>query len=216
MFPYDDIYERGMQRFGELLGDVYNILRPDYTIADNTPETIAYNVAYRCDPSTPVYAEPKFTNVDFFSIFGDRDILQSGDMFEKATPDGMSSIITMSHFGPIKEMVGFRTTRIGKLCDTLDEIIYSPVYFDFLGTGYLATTLNRKIEDSTRIPSTRAIIYKRENIFRLRTQLIETDSSVMITNADGDIVPYQRKWLIEEIDQSGNLMILNLSNNLSA
>ena len=131
-------------------------------------------------------------------------------MLRRSTDDGMTPTITIGHVTPIKEMVGFRSTRIGKLQNAVDDVIYTNVYFDFMGDGFPGSSTNREIENSLDIPSTKVLLYKRENIFRLRTLLIETDSPLTITNADGNSVQEERAWRIEEIDHSGNFMVLTL------
>lgn len=209
-----DIFESNMQYFGELMGDEYDLLRPDYTAVDNTPITIASRVKFRCDPANPQFAEPRFREVEWYSVFGDRGIVLPGDILKKSDDDGMTPVITLAHHMPLKEMVGFRTTRLGTLCNTVGDNLHTNVRFDFLGVGYPGAELNKKLETTMQIPSTRVIIYKRINLIRLRTQLIETDQTVTITKSDGTTAQFQRKWLVEEIDYTGNCMVLTISNNV--
>lgn len=210
----DELYESSMQYFGELMGDTFDVLRPDYTTTDNTPVLVHSGVKFRCDPATPQYAEPKLREIDWYSVFGDRDIVQPGDILRKTEDDGMTPVITIAHHMPIKEMVGFRSTRLGTLLSQEEDELYTNVRFDFLGLGFPGSSINRKLEDSLRIPSTRIIIYKRLNLIRLRTQLIEKDQTVTITRPDGTTATFERAWLIEEIDYTGNCMVLTVSNNL--
>ena len=168
------------------------------------------------DPSSPVFSEPKFRDVDWYEIFGDRTILQPGDIIVKSTPDdNQTPPVTFAHSMPIKAGIGFRTSRIGMITNQFDEPIYTNVYFDFLGASYPGSSINKKLEKSLQIPTVRVVIFKRDNLFRLRTQLIETDSNLTITK-DGVSVPYQRKWKVEEIQHTGNFMLLTLNDNLDA
>jgi hypothetical protein len=208
-----DFFQDKIKYYGGFSGDVYDILRPDYTAVDNDPVIVRSGVTFRCDPTTPQFSEPKFREVDWYEIFCDRKITKPGDILKRTEDDEMTPEVTIAHFMPNKACIGFRTARICNLLTTEDESLYENVYFDFLGTGYPGSAINKKLEKSMRIPSNRVVLYKRNNLIRLRTQLEEIDSTATITK-DGVVGPYRRKWLVEEIDYTGNVMVLTISNNL--
>lgn len=211
----NDLFQSYIKFYGEFSGDTYNILRPNYSLVDNTPTPVYQNLVYRVDPSSAMFAEPKLRDVDWYEIFGDRDILQPGDILQKSTADGgQTPLVTFAHSMPIKAGVGFRSTRLCNITNQFDDVIYSNVYFDFMGVGFPGSSVNKKLEDSLRIPSTRIILFNRDNIFRLRTQIVEIDSPVMINKDGGDLTQFQRKWKVEEIDRTGNFCILTISSNL--
>lgn len=120
--------------------------------------------------------------------------------------------VTVLHYTAIGACVGFRSSRLCNITNQHDDPIYTNVYFDFLGAGYPGSSINRKLEDTMRIPSTRIVIFKRNNLFRLRTQIVEIDNNLTIKR-DGVDVPFQRTWMVEEIDQSGNVQVLTISSN---
>lgn len=209
-----DYFQKYVQYFGEYCGDTFDILRPDYTQVDNTPVTVASMITYRMDPNSPNFSEPKLRDLDWYELFGDRTIIQPGDIFRKTVDDGMTPIVTLAHWMPIKAAVGYRTTRLCNITNQIDDPIYTNVYFDFVGISFPGSSVNKKLEDSLRIPSTRVVLHKRDNIFRLRNYLIETDSNAQISIDGAAPTQYQRKWKIEEIDYTGSLMVLTLSNAL--
>lgn len=115
---------------------------------------------------------------------------------------------------PGKAAVGFRSSRRCNITNQYNEPIYTNVYFDFLGLGFPGSSINKRLEDSLRVPNTRIIIFKRNNLFRLRTQIVEIDSPVTINKDGGSPTQFQRIWMVEEIDQTGNFMVLTVRNNL--
>ena len=212
----DGIFRRYNKFMGAYCGVDFNIYRPDYTSADNEPELVYENVKYLVSPSTGKYSEPKYRDVDWYTIAGDRSLPQPGDIFIKSVEDGgQTPVITYVTLFDNKAFVGFRTSRKGKLTNTKSETIYDNVYFDFLGIGFPGSSVNKKLEDSLRIPSTRVIIWNRDGVFRYRTQLIETDSTQYITKDGGAPTQFQRRWEISEIDHTGNFMILTLQDALA-
>ncbi len=212
----DNILKRYSKIMGGFSGVNFNIYRPDYTSSDNTPVLVYENVKYLVSPSTGKYSEPRFKNVDWYTIAGDRSLPQPGDLFIKSVDDGgQTPVITYGTLFETKAFVGFRTARLGNLTNESDDIIYENVYFDFVGESYPGSSINRKLEDSLRIPSVRVMIWNRAGLFRLRTQLIETDSTQYITKDGGAPVQFQRKWQIGEIQRTGNFAMLTLQDSLS-
>lgn len=207
------IFQRFMPLVGQWGGDIWNVYRPDYTAMDQTPTLIQSNVRFRCDPAGYKFAEPQFLGVSYYDVFGPESILLPGDILKRSSSDGMTPAITVAHFMPVKAITGVRTSRIGKIMNsTGDTPVYTSVYFDFLGIGFPGSSINRNLEESLRIPSTRAVLYPRKGISRLRMHLVETDNDTFITQPDGSITTFQRKWMIEEIDFSGTQMVLTLRN----
>lgn len=211
----DDKLARYRNIYGNYSGDRFDILRPDYTATDNTPALIASGVPFRMDPSSPTFAEPKMRDIDWYEMFGNRSLLKPGDIFQKTVDDGgMTPVVTLLHWTASKAMMGFRTTRLCNITNEPGNNIYTNVYFDFVGLSFPGSSLNKKLEESLRIPSTRIAMFKRENIFRLRTQILEVDSAVTINKDGGAATQFQRTWLVEQIEYTGNIMVLTLKLNL--
>lgn len=210
----DGIFRYYIKYYGGRAGDTFNILRPNYSVVDNTPTLVHPSVQFRMDPASPQFSEPKYRDADWYEMFGDRNLLVPGDIFQKTTSDGgMTPIVTFAHYSPNKACVGFRTTRLCNLTNEINDVIYKNVYFDFLGVGFPGSTVNKRLEDSLKIPNTRVILFNRPNVFRLRTQLIEIDSTQTISKDGGAPIQFQRKWMVEEIDYTGNFMTLTLRSN---
>lgn len=208
-------YEHFAPMVGQMSGDGFDILRPDYTKVDNTPVTIATGLRFRCDPVTGRFAEPRFEGVGYYDVFGPRQLLLPGDLLSKTVPDGMTPVMTFVHYMNVKTTTAVRTSRICSIVDAKGDpngVLYNNVYFDWLGQGFPATNLNRGLQDSTPVPTQRAVIYTRPNVRRMRSHLIETDNNIQVTQPDGSVTPFQRTWIIDEVDYSGPLMVLTLRN----
>ena len=207
---FEDIFNYYSPFIGEYGGDLYNVYRPNYSQSDNTPQLIYSNLKFRCDPVGNIFAEPKYNAVQYYDIFGPK-VLEAGDILIQA--EGLAPALTISHIQPLKSVVGFRTSRIGKITNSAnDSAVFTQVYFEFLGIGYPGNPIDRRLEDSLRIPNTRVVIYDRPTITRLNMHLIETDLGVSVDTPEGSTQDYQRKWTIQEIDRSPNLMILTVAN----
>lgn len=210
------LYEKYAPLVGALAGDSFNIMRPNYNQVDNTPVLVQAGVRFRCDTVTGRFAEPRFEGVGYYDLFGPRNLIQTGDILMRSTPDGMTPPVTVATFMPIKTTTGFRTSRICSIVDSAAEepasVIYSNVYFDWLGQGFPGTTLNRGLLDSLPVPSQRVVIYARPNITRLRSHLVETDLNIQVPQPDGSTRPFQRTWIIDEVDYSAPLLVLTLRN----
>lgn len=206
---------RYREKYGVYSGDTFDIFRPNYNIVDNTPSLIASGITYRMDPSSPVNAEPKLKDIDWYELFGKRDILKSGDIFIKTEDDGgMTPPVTFLHYTASKAVMGFRTARICNITNEINNVIYKNVYFDYLGLSFPGSDINKRLESSLRIPNTRIVMFKRDNLFRLSTQIVEVDSTVLINKDGGTPTQFQRVWLVEQIEYTGNLMILTLRQNV--
>lgn len=194
-------------------GDNFDLYRPDYSVANGTPALVLANQRYRCDPVSRNLPEPFFPDCSYYDILGRRDIIQSGDLLVKSVSDGMTPVVTLLTYGPIKALVGLRTNRICTIIDSVTgTAVYTNVRFDFLREGFPGSSLNRNLQESLRIPQTRAGLYERLNIQRLRMHLVETDLNYYVTDDNGNQVLFQRKWMIEEIDRGGLQIVLTLRN----
>lgn len=223
---FESLFNQYMPMVGQMAGRPYDIWRPDYSQSDNTPVLVQSGLMYRVDPTTGRFAEPRFEGVMFYDVFGPTNVLRSGDLLIRTsavvnasgvpnTPDAMYPIVTCVSYDLLKSTVFIRTGHIGRLQESKadpDSITYSPVYFEWLGAGFPGSQLNRNLAESLKIPSQRAVIYSRVNVTRLRTHLVEIDSEVQVLQDDGSYLPYERTWIIDEIDQTGPLMILTLRN----
>lgn len=224
---FDSIFNYYMPLVGAYAGKPYDVYRPVYGTANLTPPAlVSTGIMYRVDPTTGKFAEPRIEGGMYYDIFGPTSNLISGDLLIRSTavlnasgvpntPDIMYPPVTVISYDLLKSTVGIRTARIGRIQDSVADpngVIYTPVYFDWLGQGFPGSQINKNLAESLKIPSQRAVIYTRTNVTRLRSHLIETDLGVLIPQEDGTFIPYERSWIIDEIDQSGPLMMLTLRN----
>lgn len=226
MSGFDTAFNNFMPLVGAYGGVLYDIYRPNYSQPNNTPALVAAGVKFRTDPTTGKFAEPRYEGVMQYDIFGPSWMVQSGDLLVRSTavlasgvyassPDIMYPVITVTTFYPNKAFSGVRTGRMARIQDSKaspSNIIYNPVYFDWLGQGYPGSGLNKAMEDSLKVPNQRCVLYYRQQITRDRSHLVEQDLGVQITLQNGTVVPYERTWLIDEIDYTGPIMVLTLRN----
>ena len=209
------IFERYNNLVGVLGGDLFDVWRPDYSQVDNTPRLVAQDVKYRCDPATLKLVEPRLLGVLSYDVFGPRDIIQSGDILMRSTPDHMTPPITIATYFPVKSMIGFRsslTCDIEYAIDTEDKtsLLYSNVYFEFLGESYPGLGVNKILLDSLKMPEIKAVMFDRPNIKLFRTHLVQKFPGFTYTNPEGKVVPYTRRYSVETIDATGPYMVLTL------
>ena len=210
------IFLRYQPLIGNLAGDVYNIYRPNYSIVDNTPQLIYESIPIFCDPNERKFAEPRLSGVSYYNCFLERSLIQSGDVIQQTTSDGVTPKLTIAHLMPMKAAQAFRTNRIGEFRDTEDHVVYSNVCFEYLGSGFPGSSMNSALEDSLRIPRQQIVIYSRTNLITLRMLLIETDGLATITDSYGNTIKYQKRWKIEQIDNLFPITVLTVSNALDS
>lgn len=214
VFNENRLFDYCIKTYGYRFGDVYDILRPNYSQLDNTPVVVQSGVNLRRDPTGNHFSEAKLKGVQEFEVFCDRHIIMPGDIIQKTVPDGMTKPITISHFLHSQACIAVSTSRVGIITDQKEKIVYQPVYYSFLDISFPGSSINSKLEDSLRIPSNRIVIFNRDQIFRIGMQLIETDNVNQQIIRDGVPLQFERKWYIEAIDVSNNLMVLTVRNNL--
>lgn len=204
------IFNKYNKTIGEISGDTFDIYRPDYNQEDNTPVLVQSNIKYRVEASGTPYAEPKFPGVAYYDVFGNRSLVQPGDILIKSVSDGITPPVTIESIMPIKALVGFRSSRTCDITNEYGDVVYSNVYYDVLGPEFPGSSLNENLELSLKIPGNKVVLYKRLNINKPRMHLIETDDNTTETLPDGSVVNVQIKWSIESFTFSGNLMILSI------
>lgn len=201
----NSVYLKYQQKAGELGGQLVSIKRPDYTATDQTPVLRFNSKRMKVERSGPRFAQPGYADVEYYCIFGDRNTFRSGDMlFPKA--GSSTPPVTILNFSPIEECVGFRTGRICKIVNGLNEDVFTNVYFDFIGESFPGAELDREVRSSLKIPSTRAVLWKRD--FQTTTRNAE---GLMLIEIDGLT---ETRWLIQQTDATGNMVVLFLKRAL--
>jgi hypothetical protein len=212
----NNLFDTYNKMVGDISGDLFNVYRPNYTIQDNLPSQILTNVRYRMDPTgSERFVEPQFSNVEYYDIFGNRRIVQSGDIFFKGSSLSSPSLtvpaVTLLHINPVKAVVGMRTSKrchivVNKKSDGSYTYIYENVFFDFIQEGFVSGTINNGLMNSSSQdrPAQTAVMYFREGLVDEGLQLIETDNSG---------VPNGDKWLIQSVTNSGPVCVLKLVAN---
>lgn len=203
MSKSNKLFLKYLKKVAKESGQLYNILRPNYGQVDNSPATVYTNKMYRVEPSQDRFGEPKFKNVDFYSIFGDRALIQPGDILQQVDEDGTARYVTVLHFGTLQEAIGIRTGSIAKITEDTGTDVYTSVYYDSIGVSFPGSALEEAMAGSLKIPNKRFCLFKRDNISTNKShpvgmRLIETDGTV------------ERRWTIQQTDGAGNLIVLTV------
>lgn len=200
-----NLFEDGHKKIAKIAGQQVYILRPNYTIQDNTP-VFLNNIKLKAEKATAVsLVMPRFTNGEYFALFGDRSKFQPGDLI--FPQDGTSSTpkMTVIQYSPLEEAIAIRTSRICKLTRAIDDPIYENVYFDWIGQGYPGSSYGEQLAGALGIPTKKAILYTREGI---QPQNNTYDiQGIRLIETDGDV---QIRWKVKLVDQIGNLTQLTV------
>lgn len=199
---FNSLYLKWQQRAGEWGGQLMTLKRPDYTVQDQEPATTHTGIRMKVERTGPNFAISGYVGIEYYAIFGNRDLFQTGDMIfsSSSTPP-----VTILNLSPIEECVGFKTERKGKIMNG-EELLYDNVYFDFIGVGYPGSELDREMRASLDIPSVKVVLHARELVTSTRNA-----EGLMLVQTDG--IPGLR-WRIRQIDQSGDLYVLHLKEDL--
>lgn len=194
------MYNKYLRRAGVIAGVPYTIKRPVYTDNTGTETVIATNMFYRSSPKGKPWAEPEIGGVSFYSILGNKYIVNMGDVIIPNDPNEVT--ITISQNFPLKTILGFRTELTGSIETTGDgngDIIYQNVRFALIGD----TNLSQAINDALSSPenrTTKVVMYKRLNIPK---------NAWLVQNNDetGNAI----RWQIRSYATQHNMLILTLA-----
>lgn len=212
------LYNRIIGRtYPQLLGEPYSIYRPNYDKTDNEPSVVASNVLTRVDPTNRKFSETPFSSPEYYSLFCNRTIIQTGDLLvfgDYNNPRIDRPVITYLHEGPIKECVGVRTAKKCHIANGRDQdtgaynYVFKNVWYDFVDGGVTISKISNQ-QNSLRIPSQMCVLYTRSaKPINLRSIIIDIDPLT------GNETGYY--WIIKQVDLSGPLMILNLEENMGS
>lgn len=211
----NSLFNAKNKQIGELSGELFDIYRPNYSAQDNIPALVHTQVRYRRGlVKAKSFAEPYIPNNSLYDIFGNRSLLQPGDMLVRGNltaPELTFPAVTISHLHDQRALEGFRTARRCHIVNSYNaddntyDYVHKNVYFDMLGTSFPHGQLvDNYAKSGESIPSQKAILFNRPAIDKEGMQLIETDYSG---------VPNGNKWIVEQIDIFGPFMVLSLDAN---
>ena len=206
MSKFGRVFNYAMKRVGlDLSGLTFNVYRPNYAAYDQFGASVVDNPrTYRVDTQAGKFQEPPISGCEVFEVFGDRKIVQIGDVLVCTLGSTVGPTITITQLQPIKAMVGLMTDRLGQICDSLDNVIYTNVRFQFAGNSYAGAGPNEVIEESLKIPRRKIVMYRREGI-GLPTPLIPGMRVVEIDNDRNNV------WYIRDILSQFNYTILTVT-----
>lgn len=195
-----NLFHKYNKTIARIAGQPVTVKRPNYSVVNNTPATIT-SIKLKVEKATAVgLAMPRFTNAEYYAIFGDRTKFLPGDIIFPTDPNSSTPPVTVIHYSPLEECIGVRTSRIGKITEAIDDTVYENVYFDWIGVGYPGSSYGEQLAGSLGIPTKKALLYTRTNIQPHSNpdeiqgmRLIETDGTVEV------------RWRVKLVDQIGPL-----------
>jgi len=211
----NNLFNYRYKTIGDISGELFDIYRPNYATIDNLPTLRTKGAKFRMGiVRATSFAEPKVFGASFYDIFGNRALVQSGDIIVRGTLDNPNigyPAVTVAHMHDQRALEGFRTSRrchIVKSYNAEDQTydyVCQNVYFDMMGSDKPHGDLTTNYEKSGQpIPAQRAIIYNRSSVNQEGMQLIETDYAG---------VPNGNLWYIDQITPLGPMMELILTAN---
>lgn len=211
------LFNKYQTRLGELGGQECSIYRPDYTVVDNSlGSPLNTNKKYKVEIAGPRFAQRSFTNVAYVAIFGNRNLIQAGDVIVPTESGSSTPALTVLNISPIEEAVGFFTERIGKITlNTTDPTkdIYTNIRYQWVsGSGFPGSAFTDQLRASLAVPIQKVVLYSRDNISPENVDyevqgmyFVETDGSF-----SPDANETQRRWIIKLVEKVGNLTQLTL------
>ena len=201
---FQDFFNDFVQLAGELSGQPVRVERPDYETPNYSEgEIIAPRKIYKVERTTNRLAQPTYTNLELYAVFGDRSLIQAGDVLIPLDPKSTTPIVTLVNISDQEECLGFRTNRIGAIRNGTKDL-FTNVRFDFVGEGFPASPLEREIKTSLEIPTKKINIFTRD-LDKNNLNEVYDNEGLLFIETD---IEEQTRWRIETVDEIGNLMVL--------
>lgn len=201
-------FDKYQKKLASISGQTVNILRPNYSTIVNTNTTVYTSIKLKMEVTTPKLVQGKFTNVEYYAVFGDRNKFQPGDIIVPTESTSSTPPVTVLHYSPLEEAIGFRTSRIGKITQSYVspyDPVYENVYFDWVGTGYPGSIFGQELAGALGTPTKKIVLYTRTNI-KPQSNTDEVQG-MRFVESDGTT---EIRWVIKLVDQIGNITQLTL------
>lgn len=185
------IYERGLNLFGQLMGDGNRaLLRPNYASTTSAEAPVRTSFKMRVDRGGASEAEPPIAGGTYYVICPSlRSIVLAGDVITKAG----CPTVTVQNIASIKACVAIQMIETGKLTTAKDRDLFTGVRFDYLSPPTVISGLDESMEDSVDFGTQRIVLWKRAGI-RKGMRLIDTTND--------------KVWFIEQVIPKGNLLVI--------
>ncbi len=162
--PLDRYFHLGNQlvaKYGRTVDmDVYNVTYD----ATGSRELVAKNIQMRIDPAgARTQALPAFPGVNYFVVFGPKNLLKAGHLLIPSKSDGFTPAVTIIQNVPTSDVTAIRTGQVGQITDGTD-LLYDNVYYDFYTFQGPEGMVEPEFIGSTRMETNKAIIFYRPEI----------------------------------------------------
>lgn len=201
--------DTGFQHFhaviGKIAGQACNILRPNYSSSDNLPVSHLSNTKIKMEPGNRArLAHFSFPNVLLYTVFGDRSHFRPGDIIQPTGSDSTTPLVTILSYSPLEECIGFSTSRLGRICSDLGHDLFVNVRFEWVSSGFPASTMPENLAGALSIPIKKAVFFTRPGF---TPQTLEDSHGYRLVEVDGT---REVRWVIKLIDVIGNLTQITL------
>src|ERR1700677_1251128 len=105
----EGIFQYYQNQIAYLAGQQCNIYRPPQGyVVDQTPVLVQQGVRMKYEVAGVRFASPRLTNIEYYAIFGDRYLFQSGDIISSQESSSISTSpdIVVLNYSPIEEAIG--------------------------------------------------------------------------------------------------------------
>lgn len=185
-------------QLGEVFGQSFNIVRPNYSIVNNTPASVGA-INAKIEKTTVKLAQPATANLDAYAVFANRSLFAPGDILVPTQANSSTPTVTILSYSDGEECVAFRSSRVGKIStDVTDSSkdLYTNVYYDWVGQGFTFPPNYESLEGGLNRTTKRVMLWTRPNIQQQNS--VREVQGLHFVETDGTQPVY---WTIKLVDQ---------------
>ena len=162
---FRSVYNRYQRLEGQTSGETCQILRPDYTVLDQTG-AVEFNARkFRLSPGSK-FSEPTLSGISAYNCFGNRSGMQAGDVIVPVEAGSNTPILTVSSIAPLKALSAFMTDQIGKITEDVNTDIFTNIRFTWLPINFPGSSLESQLAGSLGVSVRKFAWFERAGLKR--------------------------------------------------
>ena len=192
-------YNYALNRSGDVFGQPMNISSVNYNQVDGTP-VLKSAQRIKMEKTKPLLVQGEFRGIEYYSIYGYRNLYNPGDVITPTDPNTSTPICTVISYSPAEEATCMRTSNTGSIYNGTIAL-YTNVLYELQAEGQTTAPPENVIEVERPGLKHKFAIFKRD----LNTSLIEEQGLIFIE----DGLPATSRWVVTHIDERGNVLLLD-------
>jgi hypothetical protein len=201
------LFNQANSQLACILGQPFNVYRtPGDGTVDQTPTLIA-TTSLKVTPGGDKFAIPRFLNVNYFTIVGDRTKFRPGDIIVPANPLSSTPPITILNYDDALPCIGFRTSRKCSVDMQVGTHVYTNLYFDFLSYTTPESGIIDGLAGALDIPNKKIVCWTRRGYQPQHQPTYEVNEGMRIVESDGTAAI---TYVVKAISQIGNITIFTV------